>query len=55
MSGAIRAYPGPWWCPGCSRAHDVTLQTNLGEPCCPDCGGQLEEQGTGDDDPEGRE
>ena len=47
----IPIYWGPWWCPCCSRAHDATLSTNDGEPCCPRCGTWLEEQGTGDDDP----
>ena len=44
-------HPGPWWCHGCSTAHETTAHTNHGEPCCPRCGVPLEEQGTGDDDP----
>lgn len=43
-------YEGAWWCPTCSRALDSTLDTNHGEPCCPKCGGRLEEQGQDDGD-----
>ncbi|MFL5312239.1 MAG: hypothetical protein ACJ79H_17540 [Myxococcales bacterium] len=49
MIPPITVYPGPWWCPGCSRALEETLSTNHGVPACPACGSALEEQGTGDD------
>lgn len=42
-------YPGPWWCPACSKASAYTVHTNHGEPACERCGTPLEEQGTGDD------
>lgn len=51
-TGLLSAAEGPFWCPGCSAAHQTTVHTNHGEPCCPRCGGPLEEQGTGDDDPD---
>jgi hypothetical protein len=45
-------HDGPWWCPSCSRAFTSTLSTQHGAPCCPRCGVELEEQGSGDDDPD---
>lgn len=46
-----QAWPGPWWCPGCSTSTDLTMSSNHGGPACVRCGTPLEEQGTGDDDP----
>lgn len=51
MSAEIVVHVGPWWCPSCSRAFATTLATNHGEPACERCGTQLEEQGSGDDEP----
>lgn len=48
----VRFTPGPWYCPGCGRTCESTAGLLNGEPACPYCGGAVEEQGTGDDDPE---